>query len=153
MTHVIFLDLHRFLKDFKTAVNVRESEGGDDSYLDVYLPAFVVVVRDNILEIVDNQGNAISPDQFLENVLVLKKGDTDTIRKFNEPRRLVRRYFKDRKCFMFSPPASPTQLNDGRNQKNKVFEMQVDAFLDYIYGCKPKQLTSGKVLNGRSKKS
>ena len=151
MLQLAILDLRKFLKDFKTNVNALESERGDDSYLDVFFPAFVMVVRDNDLKPVDGHGNEISPDHFLENILVLKRGDNDAIRKFNEPRRLVRRYFKERKCFMISPPVSPKDLNDGRISANKVFESQVEKFVEYIYECKPKQMTSGKVLSGRSK--
>ena len=71
-----------FLRDIKETINVLESDNGDDSYLDVFFPTFVMVVRDNTLKIEDNKGNSITPDQFLENILVLKRGDSDSIRKF-----------------------------------------------------------------------
>ncbi|XP_053393675.1 guanylate-binding protein 2-like [Mercenaria mercenaria] len=42
---------------------------------------------------------------FLEGKLVLQRGLTDDIRKFNEPRQLIRRYFKKRRCFIFRKSA------------------------------------------------
>ena len=127
-----------------------ESEQGNDSFLDVFFPVLVISVRDNHLETTDKNKETISPDQFLENTLMLKRGTNDAVRKFNEPRILVRKYFKERKCFMFRPPRYPELLHEGKKIQNNDFERDVESFLNYIYGCKPKRMTSGKVLSGRS---
>ena len=128
-----------------------ESEQGDDSFFDVFFPVFVIAVRDSHLKVTDENNDSISPDQFLENTLILKTGAKESIRKYNEPRILVRKYFKERKCFMFCTPHYPERLDEGNIPQNKVFEEDVELFLNYINGCKPKRMASGKVLTGRSK--
>ena len=52
---------------------------------------------------------------------------------------------------MFSTPKNPKELSKGILGKNIEFENDVKAFTKHIYQCKPKRMTSGKPLNGRSK--
>ena len=110
-----------------------------------------MVIRDNILEITDSEDKPITADQYFENALALKSGMTDSIREYNLPRQLIRRYFKDRRCFMFSTPKNFRALSEGISSRNIEFENDVKSFTEHIYQCKPKQMTSGKPLNGRSK--
>ena len=124
---------------------------GNDSYFDVFFPSFIMVIRDINVKLVDATDKPISPDQYLESALVLKRGSSDSIRQYNLPRQLVRRYFKNRKCFKFATPRCPNELDKGILEANKEFENDVKAFTDHIYKCKPKQMTSGRTLNGRSK--
>ena len=109
-----------------------------------------MVLRDFSLKLVDKT-TPITADQYLEIALVLKRGSSDSIREYNLPRELVRRYFKNRKRFTFATPKAPHKLDEGTLWMNSDFEKDVEAFREYIYQCKPKQMTSGKTLNGRSK--
>ena len=147
----IFLNDQTFLKEIKSSLSILESDAEDDSYFDVFFPSFIMVIRDINVKLVDDTNKPISPDQYLETALVLKRGSSDSIREYNLPRQLVRRYFKNRKCFKFATPRSPNELDKGILAKNMEFENDVKAFTEHIYKCKPKRMTSGKTLNGRSK--
>ena len=98
-----------------------------------------MVIRDNNLEITDSDNHPITTDQYLENALTLKGGTTDSIREYNLPRQLIRRYFKDRRCFMFSTPRNFSDLKEGLSARNSRFEGDVKAFRKHIYQCKPKK--------------
>lgn len=131
-------------------MSVLETEYDDDSYFDVFFPSFVLVNRDFSLKLTDKENNPISADEYLEKALATDVGVSDSVQTYNTPRLLVRKYFKERKCFVISPPSNPRALNEERILRTSVFENNIDELIRYIYACKPKRMTSGKVLNGRS---
>ena len=128
-----------------------DSDNKADNYFDLFFPSFVMVIRDNNLETTDAENNPISQDQYLENVLTFKNGKTDSIVEYNLPRELIRKYFKERKCVMIAPPGNFKVLDKRLSAFNVAFEKDVDSFVQYIYGCKPKRMKSDRPLNGRSK--
>ncbi|XP_045187468.2 guanylate-binding protein 1-like isoform X2 [Mercenaria mercenaria] len=146
------IDKFKFLNKIKTSIFVSGSEE-DDSILDFFFPNFVLTLRDFTLETIKDD------DTFLENNLELKqhkkvkKGKQDELDEYNLPRILIRRYFKNRKCFRFRKPVKRDQLKElmtlSENSLKREFRETLDKFRNYIFSCNPKLLKSGKAINGR----
>ena len=136
------------MREIKTSVSVTGSKT-DDSILDFFFPNFVLVLRDFTLTIQEK-----TSDVFLEGKLMLQRGQTDSIRRFNEPRQLIRRYFKKRRCFIFIKPVKtkllPQLMNVNEEDFKPEFKKTLNSFRDYIFSCEPKVLKSGRGINGRS---
>ncbi|XP_053393795.1 guanylate-binding protein 2-like isoform X2 [Mercenaria mercenaria] len=141
------IDKFRFLREIKTSISVTGATT-DDSILDFFFPNFVLALRDFNLTIEEK-----TADVFLEGKLVLQRGLTDSIRKFNEPRQLIRRYFKKRRCFIFIKPAKQKLISQlmkvPETDLKPEFLQTLNSFRDYIFSCAPKTLKSGRGINGR----
>ncbi|XP_052777215.1 guanylate-binding protein 1-like [Mya arenaria] len=135
----------RFLKVVHNNVTVAKGACEDDSFLDFFFPNFVLVLRDFRLT------SDTSSEEFLENRLVYKTGKSDSVHEYNEPRRLLRRYFKKRTCFEIPIPCTrPEQLESMPDSKiESDFLQRVNDLHQYLCECSPKKLISGKPLNGR----
>ncbi|WAQ94997.1 GBP1-like protein, partial [Mya arenaria] len=135
----------RFLKVVRSNVTVAKGESEDDSFLDFFFPNLVLVLRDFALQ------SDISKEVFLEQRLMYKNGKLDGANKFNEPRRLIRRYFKKRTCFGIPIPCTrPDQLESMPDSKiESEFLQQINDLHQYLCECSPKKLISGKPVNGR----
>ncbi|XP_053393760.1 guanylate-binding protein 2-like isoform X2 [Mercenaria mercenaria] len=147
------IDKFKFLNRIKTSIKVSGSEE-DDSILDFFFPNFVLTLRDVTLE-----SNEEDDDTYLEDKLKLKrrkKGEIikeDSLKEYNLPRMLIRRYFKNRKCFRFRKPVKRDLLKMlmtlPENTLKRDFQEKLNEFRNYIYSCEPKLLKSGKAINGR----
>ncbi len=78
------------------------------------------------------------------------------LQAYNEPRRCLRKYFKNRKCFTFDRPASAKKMQQlekcSDEDLSEDFVEQVGEFLQYVYtNCPTKKLETGQEINGRSK--
>lgn len=135
-----------FLAGFKTSIIVAGTDM-DDSILDFFFPTFILSLRDVTLEVTKES------DQFLEDCLVLRRGITDSIRNYNHPRQLIRRYYKRRKCFIFKKPTKTKNLRDlmkiPESELKEEFQETLNAFRDYVFSCPPKTLKCGRGINGR----
>ncbi|XP_020844434.1 guanylate-binding protein 1-like isoform X1 [Phascolarctos cinereus] len=109
-------------------------------------PDFVWTVRDFILEL-EIDGQPITSDQYLENALKLKKGTSE------EARICIQKFFPNRKCFIFVPPAHRKKLK----QLEELHDDELDIdfventknFCDYIFkNAKAKTLPGGGTVNG-----
>lgn len=67
-------------------------------------PAFLWVVRDFALKLVDKEGNSIKPKDYLEQALELQKGVSDSVESKNRIRRMFKHFFKDRDCITLIRP-------------------------------------------------
>jgi hypothetical protein len=142
-----------FLNKIKTSIKVFGSEE-DDSTMDFFFPNFVLTLRDVTLDIESKDADA-----FLEERLNMKSGDgtisEESLKEYNLPRMLIRRYFKSRKCFLFRKPVKQELLKKiltlDESELKKEFRQSLEVFRGFIYSCKPKSLKSGKAINGRSK--
>ena len=67
-------------------------------------PAFLWVVRDFALKLVDKEGNSIKPKEYLEQALELQKGVSDSTESKNRIRRMFKHFFKDRDCLTLIRP-------------------------------------------------
>ncbi|XP_053391845.1 guanylate-binding protein 1-like, partial [Mercenaria mercenaria] len=141
----------KFLNRIKTSVKVSGSEE-DDSILDFFFPNFVLTLRDVTLKTEDD-------DTYLEDKLKLKRREKDEniredfLKEYNLPRILVRRYFKNRKCFRFRKPVKTDLLEKlmtlPENTLKSEFQETLNKFRKYIFSCEPKLMKSGKAINGR----
>ncbi|XP_043856560.1 guanylate-binding protein 1-like [Dromiciops gliroides] len=109
-------------------------------------PDFVWTVRDFFLDL-EIDGQPITSDQYLDNALKLKKGTSE------EARLCIQKFFLNRKCFVFAPPAPTKKLK--HLEKLHDDELDVDFvestknFCNYIFSdAKAKALPGGGVVNG-----
>ena len=89
--------------------NNREATSTDHEF-DMYFPEFILTLRDFTLELKVDEKD-ITSDEYLEYCLKLMPGNEDTTKEFNKPRYCMRKYFKQRKCFVFEQPAKRKQLH------------------------------------------
>lgn len=76
-----------------------------------YFPAFMWVVRDFTLQLVDSEGEPILPKDYLEKALQTQKGFSDSVEQKNRIRRLLKTFFVDRDCVtMIRPLTDEEQL-------------------------------------------
>ena len=69
-----------------------------------YFPSFMWVVRDFTLQLVDQEGEMISPKEYLEKALASQKGFSDAIEQKNRIRRLLKSFFHERDCVTMIRP-------------------------------------------------
>ncbi|KAM9000552.1 guanylate-binding protein 1-like [Sarcophilus harrisii] len=135
------------LTDKIKAKSSSRTEQMDDSMELVSLfPDFVWTVRDFILEL-EIDGQPTTPDQYLENALKPKKGTSE------EAGMCIQKFFQNRKCFIFVPPASKKklleieQLHD--DELDADFVESAENFSNHIYNkAKTKILPGGAMVNG-----
>ncbi|XP_029331417.1 guanylate-binding protein 1 isoform X2 [Mus caroli] len=122
-----------------------------------FFPVFVWTLRDFSLDLEIN-GISITPDEYLETSLALRKGTDENTKKFNMPRLCIRKLFPKRKCFIFDRPGDRRQLSKlesiQEDQLNKEFVEQVAEFTSYIFSYSDvKTLSGGIRVNGPRLKS
>nr|XP_048309660.1 guanylate-binding protein 2-like isoform X7 [Myodes glareolus]XP_048309666.1 guanylate-binding protein 2-like isoform X7 [Myodes glareolus] len=130
-----------------------EQCGIDDSANFVsFFPNFVWTLRDFSLELEDN-GKPVSPDEYLENSLALKKETDKTPKNLNDSRLCIRKFFPKRKCFVFVRPAQKKYLSKletiPEEDLSEEFVKQVREFTSYIFSsANVKILSGGIIVNG-----
>ena len=96
------INLSRFIKLKKG------QENSDPEELSHLFPSFLWVLRDFGLQLIDDNGENITPKEYLEKVLEGTKSVNDPKNKI---RKLIKAYFKDRDCFtMVRPLTNENQL-------------------------------------------
>ncbi|KAK3605270.1 hypothetical protein CHS0354_001384 [Potamilus streckersoni] len=138
-------------KHVKISDNPSSKKGAED--LDLYLPLFILTLRDFTLELVYN-GREITSDEYLEESLSLRTGTKDFDVKYNTPRICIRKYFKKRKCFTFErpgPKATLKKLETLTDQDlDEEFVEDSTKFTNFVLcECLPKNLDNGQPVNGR----
>ena len=110
-------------------------------------PSFLWVLRDFSLQLIDDDGETITPKEYLEKILEGTKNMQDPKNKI---RKLIKAYFKDRDCFTMIRPLT----NEGQLQNLEQLPMEKlrPEFLDQILNLKKKILGRVKVksLNGKA---
>uniref|UniRef100_F1MDI9 GB1/RHD3-type G domain-containing protein n=1 Tax=Bos taurus TaxID=9913 RepID=F1MDI9_BOVIN len=117
-----------------------------------FFPDFVWTLRDFSLELVAD-GQPITADEYLEYSLKLKQGNDKKTKNFNEPRLCIRKFFPEKKCFIFDRPAHRKYLIHleqlQEEDLNPKFREQVADFCFYILShSKAKTLSGGITVNG-----
>lgn len=115
-----------------------------------YFPTFVWVVRDFTLQLIDQEGESISPKEYLERSLAAQKGFSESVEQKNRIRRLLTTFFKERDCFTLVRP-----LTDEENLQNldKIdFDQLRPEFVEQVIQLRRRVLNRirPKVLNGKS---
>ncbi|KAF4076580.1 hypothetical protein AMELA_G00216810 [Ameiurus melas] len=149
------LEKLHYVTELTENIRVKAQRGDDDDdsaeFMRVF-PSFVWSVRDFTLRL-EKEGKAITADAYLESALELKAGCSPNIEKFNLPRRCLRQFFAERRCFVFPRPAG----DDDLARMEELSEMDLDErflqraeeFCSYVFSsAKPKTLTGGRMLTG-----
>jgi hypothetical protein len=118
----------------------------DPEELSNLFPSFLWVLRDFSLQLIDDNGENISPKEYLEKVLAGTKNISDPKNKI---RKLIKAYFKDRDCYTMVRPL--TNENKLQNLEDLPPEQLRPEFLEQIIELRKKVLNRVKVktLNGK----
>ncbi|KAI1887373.1 hypothetical protein AGOR_G00189630 [Albula goreensis] len=122
-----------------------EGQGETSSEYAQFFPSFVWVVRDFTLDLVSN-GEKITADEYLENSIKLKSGNSKQIAARNDASECIQKFFPKRKCFVMPRPVSQNdlrildQLYDA--DLDPGFIQQATEFCDYIFDHSEKKTIS-----------
>lgn len=101
----LVINLTRHIKVKQKTYKDAESEDEEDpEELAKFFPSFLWVLRDFSLELENMMGEAISPQQYLENSLAAHKGISDEVERKNRVRRIIKQFFPERNCFPLVRP-------------------------------------------------
>ncbi|XP_052587176.1 guanylate-binding protein 1-like [Peromyscus californicus insignis] len=136
----------------KSKSSPERSDEDDSANFVGFFPTFVWTLRDFFLQLEANE-DSITPDDYLESSLALRKGTDKKTKRFNEPRLCIRKYFPKRKCFVFERPAPTKQLSKletvAEEELSEDFVEQVAKFTSYIFSSSGvKTLSGGILVNG-----
>ncbi|XP_006108105.1 guanylate-binding protein 1-like isoform X1 [Myotis lucifugus] len=117
-----------------------------------FFPDFVWTLRDFSLEL-EADGQPISADEYLQNSLKLRKGTSLKNEKFNLARLCIRKFFPEKKCFIFDRPTHRKKLGQLEtmhdDELDPEFVQQAADFCSYIFSnSKVKTLSGGIQVNG-----
>lgn len=133
-------------KDIQIKSHGSDSEKDDPAN---FFPCFLWVVRDFALKMVDSNGVAITPKDYLEKALELQKGVSDSIESKNRIRRLFKHFFKDRECVTL---VRPIESEKDLQFINTMPDTQLrEEFVDQIKQARKKifKKIKPKMLNGQ----
>jgi len=74
------------------------NEEMDTEEYGTYFPSFMWVVRDFTLQLVNENGDDITPKEYFDKALQEQKGFSDNVEQKNRIRKLLKSFFKDRDC-------------------------------------------------------
>ncbi|XP_051497525.1 guanylate-binding protein 1-like [Apus apus] len=136
----------------KAAPKKSEDELDDSHTFVSFFPTFVWAVRDFTLQL-QVDGEEISEDGYLEDILKLKAGSSPETQLYNHPRECIRQFFPERKCFVFDQPAGRRKLplleELPDDELDPDFQQQVEKFCSYIWEkSPPKTVPGGHIVTG-----
>ncbi|KAM8789922.1 guanylate-binding protein 1-like isoform 2-T4 [Rhynchonycteris naso] len=122
-----------------------------------FFPDFVWTLRDFFLDL-EADGQPISADEYLQNSLKLRPGISQKDTNFNLPRLCIRKFFPNKKCFIFDRPTHRKKLGQLEtlqdDELDSEFLQQSTVFCSYIFNnSKIKTLQGGIKVNGPRLKS
>lgn len=133
----IFADLNRAVLD-------------EDDY-SKFFPKFLWILRDFSLQLIDQEGEKITANEYLRNALKPQKGFSDDIENKNRIRRLLQLFFSERDCATLIRPLtnekSLQKLHELDIEKLRPeFYQQINSLRDKILGrMKPKSIDGVKL--------
>lgn len=152
-----------FVAQLTQAIRVNPTEGASEEDQEMqamefvnYFPSFAWVLRDFSLDLVDEHGSTMDPDEYLESALKPQVGFDETTLERNRIRQMLCAFFSERKCFPLIRPL----LDEERLQEiDKVpfdelrpeFRDGLDELKEYLYfhHLKPK-VVNNVAVNGSS---
>ncbi|XP_055766395.1 guanylate-binding protein 1-like [Salvelinus fontinalis] len=146
----------QYVNELTEMIKVKSStdneEEGEGTQFAQFFPNFVWTVRDFTLQL-EIDGREITPDQYLENSLQLKKGTGKKINDYNLPRECIRNFFPSRKCFVFPSPTTPDNMKrlDSMDEAelSESFREVADTFCRFIFQeSRTKTVIGGHTLTG-----
>jgi len=148
-----------FIANLTKHIKVRSSNDGavaaeDGQEFQKFFPSFLWVVRDFVLDLVDEDGDPITPSEYLERALVGQSGYDKATMERNRVRQMMTAFFQDRQCVTLVRPINDeTKLQQvdllPMSEMRPEFQTQMKALRDQVFGpnIPPKKL-HGRVLNG-----
>jgi len=91
------------------------NEDLDTEEYGTYFPSFMWVVRDFTLQLVNEDGDELTPKEYFEKALSEQKGMSDNVESKNRIRKLLKSFFKERDCQTLIRP-----LTNEENLQNLV---------------------------------
>lgn len=79
------------------------------------------VVRDFTLQLLDSEGEIITPKEYLEKALSNQKGFSEAVEQKNRIRKLLKSFFKERDCCTMIRPLT------NENQLQNLVEMELES--------------------------
>ena len=116
------------------------------SDLERFFPSFLWVLRDFALRLEDEDGDAISPDEYMNNALQLQPGFSADIASRNRVRTSISGFFKNRHCVpLVKPVENDEHLHDLQSVPpsglRQAFLQGIDGLKDRLFQqAKPKTL-------------
>ncbi|KAL2772255.1 guanylate-binding protein 5 isoform 2 [Daubentonia madagascariensis] len=141
------------LTDLLRARNSPDLDGVEDpAYSVSFFPDLVWTLRDFYLDL-ETDGKLITADEYLENSLRPKEGNSQRIQNFNLPRLCIQKFFPIKKCFIFDSPTHRKKLGQLEtlhdDELDSEFVQQVAEFCSYIFSHSTvKTLPGGIKVNG-----
>jgi len=121
-----------------------------------FFPSFVWVVRDFALDLVDEYGTAVTPDEYLERALRAQVGFDAATTERNRVRAMLTAFFVDRRCVpLVRPVADEAKLQEidkvPFDDLRPEFREGVEALRHSVYEAhlKPKEI-HGRAVTGAS---
>lgn len=143
---VINITKHIHLKSNK-------NEDVDSDEYAQYFPTFLWVVRDFTLQLVDSEGQSITPKEYLEMALQPQKGFSEQVESKNRVRRLIQTFFKERECFTMVRPL--TKEKELQNLDKTDMSKLRPEFVEQVLNLRKKVITKlkpktfhGKAISG-----
>ena len=138
---------------FITNITKNIQQKNDSADFNLYLPTFMWVIRDFVLQLKNLNGEPITSKEYLERSLELQKGSSDFIKSKNQIRQMVKNYFKERDCVTLVRPI--TEEGNLQNLEKMDQSKLRPEFLDQVNklrknvlnNIKPKKM-NGNVLTG-----
>uniref|UniRef100_A0A4X1U5A8 Guanylate binding protein 1, interferon-inducible n=1 Tax=Sus scrofa TaxID=9823 RepID=A0A4X1U5A8_PIG len=150
------MDQLHYVTELTHCIRAKSSSGRhevkDSADFVSFFPDFVWTLRDFSLELEANSEPIIA-DEYLENSLKLRQGNDKKTKSFNETRLCIRKFFPEKKCFIFDRPAQRKYLVHleqlPEEDVDPEFREQVEEFCSYILShSKVKTLSGGITVNG-----
>lgn len=130
-----------------------KSEDIDPEEYSKYFPAFMWVVRDFTLQLVDEAGEIISSKEYLEKALQPQKGFSETVEQKNKIRKILKTFFQERDCCTMVRPVTKEEglqnleCCEVKDLRPEFAEQIMQLRRKVINKISPKNL-NGKLLNG-----
>ena len=119
---------------------------------DDLVPKFVWVLRDFSLQLVDEDGDAISPNEYMENNLESKKGFDKRTMQRNRVCDMLRSFFRERECHTLIVPAADEDVLQNIEEQQKAlrpeFLQQVQELRTHVLSTLKPKTVSGCPVNG-----
>lgn len=120
--------------------------------MDDFVPKFVWVLRDFSLKLVDEDGDDISSNEYMENNLESKKGYDKRTMQRNRVCEMLRNFFRERECHTLIVPAADEDvlqhIEDKQDALRPEFLQQVQNLRTHVLATLKPKSVSGCPVNG-----
>jgi hypothetical protein len=96
-------------KHIRVSSSSENTEEDDTQIFQQFFPSFCWIIRDFALELEDEDGNEISPTEYLEKALAPQMGLSAEIMERNRVRQMLTAFFTERNCFTLVRPINDEQ--------------------------------------------